>query len=358
MKYPGLVVLSLLVIGLIVLPVTRTIKIVMIAVALVLLVFVKRGSLYVALASRALTKEGDEEKALRLYRKAWKAGLQPKYNVMLGNLFSQRGDANVALEIFNSVIKRGERFKKRDELLVVNAKTSKSMALWILDRRDEAIELLQSIRDGGWIDKNIAVNLGSYLLEEKRLNEAKKLIKESSKLLDESPGMLDNRGYYLYLTGSYHEAQRLYDSLIIDRDPQFPEAYYHAALVKIALAKHRTAVILLQKALECTFYKTSTVIMEQIEALLEKQKPLVESDVGEHEFIEDVLGRTLYEEEVSDEDHDGEDDFDYDDYSGPNIELDIEDYHDDSDGVDSVEIENFSPLESHLFDEDYEGDDS
>jgi tetratricopeptide (TPR) repeat protein len=357
MKYPGLVVVSLLVIGLIVLPVTRAIKIVMIAVALALLLFVKRSSLYVALASRALNK-GEEEKAWRLYHKAWKAGLQPKYNLMLGNLFSQKGDADVALQIFDKVIKRATRFKKRDELLLVNAKTSKSMALWILNRRDEAIDLLQSIRDEGWIDKNIAVNLGSYLLEEGRLNEAKKLIKESSKLLDESPGMLDNRGYHLYLTGSYHEAQRLYDSLIIDREPQFPEAYYHAALVKIALGKHRTSVILLRKALECPFYKTSTVTVEQIEALLEKQEPLVESDVGEHEFIEDVLGRTLYEEEIADEEHEDEDDFDYDDYTGPNIELDIEDYRDESDSVDSVEIENFSPLESHLFDEDYEGDDS
>lgn len=43
MKYRGLLVVSLLIIGLIVLPVTRTIKIVMIVVALVLLLFLKAG---------------------------------------------------------------------------------------------------------------------------------------------------------------------------------------------------------------------------------------------------------------------------------------------------------------------------
>lgn len=354
MKYRGLLVVSLLIIGLIVLPVTRTIKIVMIVVALVLLLFLKRGTLYVILASRALDGKGKggEERAWRLYRKAWKAGLEPKYNLMMANLFSQRGDAAVALEILDSVVKRAERFKKRDPHMLTNAKTSKSMALWILDRRDEAIELLQSIIDGGWIDKNIAVNLGSYLLEEKRLKEAKKLIKESSNLLDESPGMLDNRGYYLYLTRSYHEAQRLYDSLIVDREPNFPEAYYHAALVKIALGKHRTAIILLQRALECPFFKTSTITEGEIQTLLEEQTPLVGNDVEEDDFIADVLARPLYEEELNDED---EEEYENDDDdSSPNIELDIEDYLDESDAVDSVEIENFSPLESRLFDEDYE----
>jgi len=328
----------------------------MVVVAFVLFLYLKRGYFYVVLATKTWDK--DEQRAWRLYHRGWKAGLEPKYKVMLGNLFSQRGNASEAVEVFDSVIKRGKLLKLKEPQLLANAKISKSMALWVLNEREAAISLLQELYGEGWLDKNLAVNLGSYLLEEGRLKEAKVVLKETSNALTESAGMLDNRGYYLYLTKAYHEAQRLYDALIIDEEPNFPEAYYHAALVKIALAKHRTAVVLLRRALACPIHKTSTVSAEQINDLLEKQRPLVDSDVGEHEFLEDVLERALYEEEVSDEDEETVEAADEGEGS-VDIEIDFdEDYHDDSDGVSSVEIENFSPLESRLFDDEYDGDES
>ena len=95
--------------------------------------------------------------------------------------------------------------------------------------------------------------------------------------------------------------------------------------MKIALGKHRTAIILLQRALECPFFKTSTITEGEIQTLLEEQTPLVGNDVGEDEFIEEVLARPLYEEELNDED---EEEYENDDDSSPNIELDIEDYLD------------------------------
>ncbi len=355
MKNPTLLVVVAIVIGIMILPVAQTTKLVLSIFTLLIILYVKRGYIFVAIGSRLLSgKNPNPEKGWRYYEMGWRAGLPPKYTIMLGNLFVQRGDAHVALQIYDSVINKQLKARTKDGEIIASAKISKSMALWVLDKKEEAIDSLQVLREEGRMDANLAVNLGSYLLEMGRLDEVKSLIDESTEQLPESPGMTDNRGHYLYLTGALHEAQRLYDVFITDGTPRFPEAYVHAAQVKIALGKHRTAVVLLRKALECPFYQITTVKEEDVSQMLSEQKELAESAVNEDELIEDVLERALYEDEVIDEDFPNTD-IDEDDEVEPNIELTPEDYKDETDPEVLIDPEDVSELESVLFDDDYDG---
>lgn len=353
MKNPTLLVVLVAAIVVMLLPVVQPAKYTLIVLIIAVVLYAKRGYLFVAMGSRKLNgKQSDPEKAWEYYERGWKAGLSPKYTVMLGNLFVQRGDAEVALRIFDSVVDTGRSGRHADPETAASARISRSMALWVLDRRDEAIESLQQIRSDGRMDRNLAINLGSYLLETNRLDEARSLIEEAAENLPETPGMADNRGWLFLLTGAFAEAQRLYDTLLSEGTPRFPEAYVHAAQAKMALGKNREAVELLKKALERPFYKTSVVRKEDVEQLLGEASDLPDTAVT-GEDGEKELEISLYEEDLFDDDTPNTD-VDDDDDGEPNIELDEEDYADEEDPEVEIDPDDDRDLESELFDEEYE----
>lgn len=355
MRNQSFLVLLIVVVGIMVMPIAQTAKLALVVLALLVLLYLKRGYFYVALGSRALNaKEPDEEKAWRFYEQGWKAGLPLHYTVMLGNLFVQRGDAAVALKIFDSVLVRATRKRGQNAEIAISATVSRSMALWVLNRREEAIESLMEVRKGGKMDKNLAINLGSYLLEEGRLDEARQLIDEASSQLPENPGMTDNRGHLMLLVGQLSAAHALYERFLAEGTPQFPEAYVHAAQVNIALGKYGRAGKQLHEALTKPFYQTSVVTKETVETMLAQIADLHDSS-DDGEGLDEQLVATLYEEDLFDDDSPNTD-VDDDDDLDPNIELDPEDYDDDDDPDIDVEMDDESVLESQLFDDEYDDD--
>ncbi len=336
----------------VVLPIPQDAKSLLVVFIILGLIFYRRGYVYVAIASRALNgKQPNDEKAWRYYERGWRAGLPPKYTVMLGNLFIQRGDVNVAVKILDSVIDKQKNAKKPDLGILASAKTSRSMALWVLGDVDESIAILYEVRAEGQADKNLYINLTSYLLEQRRLEDALVIIEEAADKMTESPGMTDNRGWYLLLAEKYNEAEKLYNTLISDSKPRFPEAYVHAAQVKTALGKISKARELYEEALTKPFYQTTGISMEEVRELLSKLESIqVEPDMIDEVDAED-LEDVLYEEDLFDDGSpntnvDDDDDFD------PNIELDDEDYRD---YEDPEVVEDEDPdFESDIFEDEYE----
>lgn len=356
MKNPTLLALVVAIIGIMILPITQTSKIVLIFVAFGVVLFIKRGYILVALGSRALNnRSGNQEKAWHYYTQAWKAGLPANYTIMLGNLFVQRGDASVALEIYDSVIDREQKKRQPNQETVVSARISRTMALWALGKRSEAIEDLRALYNEGRRDKTLLINYGTYLLDEDLLDEAGDLFENNEEHLSESPGMTDNYGHYLFKTGAFLEAKQEFDKLLSDHSPKFPEAYVHAAQVFIALGKFHGAYALLEQALEKEFFQTATVSKESIGQMMVdlKHNPGFSSE----EEISDELTLTLYEHDLFDDSFPNTD-IDDDDEIEPNIELDPEDYDDEEDPEVVVDPDDISELEAQFFDDEYEdGDD-
>lgn len=355
MKNPTLLVVVAAILGIMLLPVAQGARMASIILLFLVLIFLKRGYIFIALGSRALNaKEPDEAKAWRLYEQGWKAGLPSNYTVMLGNLYVQRGDAAVALAIYESVVTKEQRRRTGgDRTIVSAARVGKSMALWVLDRKSEAIEVLENLRGEGLLDKNIAVNLGNYLLASGRLEEAGKLINEAFEQVPESLGMTDNRGYYLYLSGDVSEADKLYRKLLDEGSVKFPEAYVHAAQVAIALGQAPRAIGLLKEALARPFYQTSTISRAEVEQLLMQARSSESADdeqPEDEEFTSVLYEDDLFEESVPNTDLDDDDELE------PNIELDPEDYEDEEDPGFDMELDEDDILESALFADEYEDD--
>ena len=147
----------------IILPVAQEIKLILFLVIFFVFIYVKRGYIYVAIASRTLNKkDADEAKAWRMFKRGWEAGLAPNYNLMLANLWIQRSDIETAGQMLDSIIERESRKKKPNVQVIAGAKISKSMAHWAMNERDKAIEILQTLRAEKTVDKNLYINLSSF----------------------------------------------------------------------------------------------------------------------------------------------------------------------------------------------------
>jgi hypothetical protein len=226
---------------------------------------------------------------------------------MLGNLFVQRGDAAVALEIYDSVIGKEQRRRQGGDATITGAaRVGRSMALWVLGEKKQAIDEL----------------------------------------------VTDNRGHYLYLTGAYGEADVLYAKLLGESSPKFPEAYVHAAQVAVALEDAPRAIKLLREALGRPIYQTSTITKAEVERML---LHLLDPDANEEDLEDRELISVLYEDDLFEE-HAPNTDIDDEDELDPNIELDPEDYEDGDDPEVEVDFDEDDELESALFADEYEDD--
>lgn len=192
-----------------------------------LFIFIRRAYMFFAMAASAMKKK-DYDKAFRLLDKALKVGVDDERQVMAGSANIQQGDPLRGIEILEKVMNKPKKSPYRE-----NAIITCSMGYWRTGDLDKAIQMLMDLKDEGYRDDNLSINLETYLLYLGRLKEAKELITESRKSGTENNGLLDNRGWYYIQMGEWEKAADVYDELIDDRNAKFPEAYLHGAQVSI-----------------------------------------------------------------------------------------------------------------------------
>ena len=237
---------------------------VLIAVALIVLfLYIRRGFIIFYRAAVKLQKSNTPE-VWKMMKKALAAHVDDERTVLICTAFIQQDDVNFGVEYLENFIAKCKDSHWRGQAIIAI-----SMGYWQQGQLDKAIACLQKLKESGYVDGNLQLNLETYLLEKGDLKEAKKLITESRKLGGESNGLLDNRGLYYLLTGDWAKAAEVYDELINERNAKFPEAYIHGAQVKIHEKKVSEAIDRLGWALSKRFTNTSSVTKEYIEKLLE-----------------------------------------------------------------------------------------
>jgi tetratricopeptide (TPR) repeat protein len=344
MKNTPLLILGALLVVILLIPISYTIRLLLFCLLAIAFIYLKRGYLYVALGSRILNgKSKRQEKAWTYYEKGWKAGIGSPYAVMLGNLYLQSNDASLAIKIFDSVIE-----KESDSTLVTNARLGRAMAQWVLGEKEQAVKRMKKLYKEGILNKNLLINLIGYKLYLGHLKEAKELIEIAQKEFAESLGMIDNRAYYLFLTGDIVQAKKLYKKLIEEGKPKFPEAYYHGALVELALGNEKEAKELLETSLQFPFYQTSTITKDEVENFLLQVKG---------EVVEQQLSFVLYDEDLFEDEQQTFDSEELEDLELSPV-LDLEDYYDDEEHPEiELEQDELSILESSLFEDEYDDED-
>ncbi len=197
------------------------------ALLILCFIFIRRGYIYLSVGAMNF-KKGNLDKAWKNLEKAMKAGLDPERRNMVGSAYIQQGDAERGVQILEAVAsdpKAGDNAK----VAVVTC----SMGYWRLGEREKAVRSLEELRNTGYRNDNLSINLETYLLEMGELKKAKALITENRKDNTENNGLLDNRGWYYILSGNWKKAKEVFDELIDDRNAKFPEAYLHGAQVSV-----------------------------------------------------------------------------------------------------------------------------
>ena len=238
---------------------------VIIAVALIaIFLFLRRGFIIFYRAAVKLQKSNTPE-VWKMMKKALAAHVDDERTVLICTAFIQQDDVNFGVEYLENFIAKCKDNHWRGQAIIAI-----SMGYWQLGQIDRAIECLQDLKESGYVDGNLQLNLETYLLEKGDLKEAKKLITESRKLGSESNGLLDNRGLYYLLTGDWTKAAEVYDELINERNAKFPEAYVHGAQVKIHEKKVSEAIDRLGWALSKRFTNTTAMTKDFIEKLIDE----------------------------------------------------------------------------------------
>ncbi len=249
-------------VGVVFLKISIWAKIAIDVVLILLFMFIRRGFIYFYRAAVAY-KKNDEEKVWKNFEKALRSGVDTERKVSIGSVYVQSGDAKRGVEILESIMtnpKSGDFGKKAAVIC--------SMGYWRLGNKQEAIRLLSDLRESGYRDDNLAINLETYYLETGDLKAAKKAITEGRKNNTENNGLLDNRGWYYIQMGFWQKAQEVYDELIDDRNAKFPEAYLHGAQVSIHYEDYEQAIDRLGWSSSKQFSKTCMVTKDYIAKLL------------------------------------------------------------------------------------------
>ena len=234
-----------------------------IEIALILLfILVRIGYIYFYLAALAL-KRGKYEKVWKNMEKALRIGVDYERQVSAGACYVQNGDAERGIEILEKVInspKAGAYSK--------NATIVASMGYWRLGQQQKAIDVLMDLKNSGYRNDNLSINLESYLLETGQLKAAKQAINDGRRNNTENNGLLDNRGWYEIQMGHWQNAKEIYKELIDDRNAQFPEAYLHGAQVSIHYGDIDQALERLGWGTSKRFAKTCLISKDYIEGLI------------------------------------------------------------------------------------------
>jgi Flp pilus assembly protein TadD len=193
------------------------------------------------------------EQAVRMNRK------QPAIMASYAYMLLKDGQIDKADETIGTV-----RQMPGADKLELNVTITEALIRWKQGRLNDAIAMLEELH-GKMQNTMLYGSLGYLYLEQGDLDKALAFNLEAYDYNDSDNVILDNLLATRILRGEWEEARELADALM-DRNAKFPEAFYHAALVKEHFGYLESALEHCEWALERRFTAVSTEKRETIEA--------------------------------------------------------------------------------------------
>lgn len=207
---------------------------------------------------------GNPEAALEYYKKAITKG-RPDYltRISYSMMLLRCGEPEKALEEINkvlSVINLPIDIKQR-------AKQVRSIINFKLGDIDEAYEEALEIYEDGYTVSIMRGLLGLLMIiTEKDLDKILNFCKEAYDYDSDNRDIADNYLLALINSKKFEEAKEISQKLL-EKEPQFLEAYYHSAILYKALGENDKAKTLLEKTSECKTSYMTTVSEKEVKNL-------------------------------------------------------------------------------------------
>lgn len=218
-----------------------------------------RASMLAAKAQQAAAR-GDLKTAIRLLAEAVRLNRkQPGIMASYAYLLLKDGQTDKAEEALNAA-----RGMKDADKLELNLRITEALIRWKREKPDEAIALLEDLH-GRMQNTMLYGCLGYLYLEKGDLDKALAYNLEAYEYNDSDGVILDNLLTTYILREEWEKARETAEKLM-NLNPSFPEAFYHAALVKEHFGYLESAMEHCEWALERPFTALSTESRETIAA--------------------------------------------------------------------------------------------
>lgn len=246
-------------------PLQGTVKLILMALALVIIGFNSRGNASYAKANKivAARNMARMDEAVALYSKAVKAGISSNYQLMAGTIILQYGD----IEEGRRILEKLTNDKNKDVRCV--SKLSLSMYYWIKKDLDRAIGLCGEARDEGYRNQNLYVNLCTYHLADHNQKQFLKMLKEAFSNNMASVPLIDLQAVHLMLQDNWKDAGGTLKGIFDQVTPSFPDPYVHMAQVKLHYGNVKDAVEYLKNGLGSIFSNTVLFKKSMLEEMIE-----------------------------------------------------------------------------------------
>ena len=267
-KYKQAPALVLLVIGFglsMIESVPRTLVLIVLGAAAVLLAIASRSSYYFSKASKIIRAKDLSRfpEAVGYLNKAIDAGMPDNYLVIAASVLMQYGDLEKAKNALLTITDS----KKKD--IASLAKITLSMYYFANDDLEEAIRLCESAKEDGSTDRNLYVNLGVYYLRTGDRKNFRKIVKEAVSRYPSSPAVVDSQSIIHMLDGRWDLAGASLFAIFDTINPSFADPYVHMAIVHMHYGEIGKARAELEKAEATLFTNISVYKPETIRKMRE-----------------------------------------------------------------------------------------
>ena len=210
---------------------------------------------------------GDSALGMEYLRKAYRQGLTPAQRIQVAYAELKFGEERESKKILNLLL-MDPKVKP-----AVKAQARCIMAIIALQNKEilEAKEILESIKAGGFVSSNFYATYGYMAILTAEQEYYTKANEEAYQFNPDNTVICDNYGLSLLHRGELDKAKEIYSQLI-EKNPNFPEAYYNYACVLDKSGEYEHAVEMLEEALNQEFSGVTTIHKGAVEAYLQSLK--------------------------------------------------------------------------------------
>ncbi len=245
---------------------------IILSIAVVLLIIVKRGSIVAGFAASANAK-GNTDKAYRLYTLADKMGGMNYHSkigygyFLLKNAYLREARAEFVKLSMNPKLKDAQKQQVKSLLALVT---------WKEGQLDDAIEMLEEVMES-YVTSMVYQSLGLLYIVKKDKEKALPFCLEAYEYNSDDNVIMDNLAEAYVLMGDKENALKTYEELL-EREPSFPDAYYGYGLLLIQEGRRSEGLPYIEKALDKKFSFLSALPRERVEEIYYAHKKIEMED--------------------------------------------------------------------------------
>lgn len=223
------------------------------------IIYASIPSIYTLIGNIKYTRNSMEE-AIPWFGRAYTTGrTKPSIGISYGYLLLKNGKVEESEKVFNTILSR--KLSQEDKMLV---QSNIALVHWKKGDLEKAIALLEDIYKS-YKTSNLYGSLGYLLILKGDMDRALEFNLEAYEYNNSNSVILDNLGETYYHRMDYEKAEEIYEKLM-EKNPAFPEAYFHYAMVLWKTDRQEKALEMMRRALNYNFTFLSSVSKGEIEA--------------------------------------------------------------------------------------------